>query len=228
MRRNITDLAIVLSRVDYQEKDRIITVLTENHGKLRAIARSVRSSKSRLAGGIELFAENELGLAEGRGELHTLTHSRMKRYFGNIAKDTEATMYAYECLKTVGKLTPENAGEEYYDDLVRLLTALDAHRIPLDQIRIWYGLKLLKTLGASPNLTTGPQGKPLSEGGRYQYDFDKHCFYTKPDGPYRADHIKLLRHLSRAGKPVEVMRLDDEITGSLQRLTSLLVSSHIK
>ncbi len=81
---DISDNAIVLGRIDYAERDRIITVLSENNGKQRAIAKGVRSSKSKLAGGIELFAENQLMFIKGRGELLTVTSSRMQTYFKNI------------------------------------------------------------------------------------------------------------------------------------------------
>ncbi len=227
MRANIIDKAIILSRTDYGEKDRLITVLTPNHGKLRAIAKSVRSSKSRLAGGIELFAENELGLVEGRGDLYTVTHSRMKRYFGDIARDLDRSMYAYECLKAINKLAPDHAGGDYYDDLSKLFAALSEDKVPFMQIKIWYGLKLLETMGASPNLITGPDGKKLTAGESYQYDFDKHCFYNASEGAYGADHIKTLRHLSTASQPKEIVGLDEKLAGSAEHLVTLEVKNHL-
>lgn len=217
----------MLGRTDYGEKDRIITVLTKSHGKIRAIAKAVRSSKSRLAGGIELFAENELGLAEGRGELYTVTHSRMKRYFGRIAGDIDATATAYDCIKAVNKLTPDHAGEEYYEILLRLLETLDESKVPLAQIRAWYGLKLLKNLGASPNLANDTGGHKFSQDDMYQYDFEKHGFYIKPGGPYGAAHLKVLRHLSGASKPVEIKGADEELNSRVAHLVELLVRDHL-
>lgn len=227
MRRSISDTAIVLARTDYGEKDRIITVLCAMNGKLKAIAKSVRSGKSRLAGGIELFAENELGLVEGRGDLYTVTHSRMKNYFGDIAKDLNKSMYAYECLKTINKLTPDGAGSEYYDPLSKLLDALCKSRVSLDQVRIWFGLKLLYNLGASPNFKTDSDGKSL-EVGQLQYDFDKHCFFAKSGGPYYVDHVKILRYLSAASRPVEIKQADEKLIAACERLVSLLLVEHIK
>ncbi|HEX5455919.1 MAG TPA: DNA repair protein RecO [Candidatus Saccharimonadales bacterium] len=227
MRQSISDKALVLARTDYGEKDRIITVLTKNHGKIRAIAKAVRSPKSRLAGGIELFAENELGLAEGRGELYTVTHSRMKRYFGRIASDIDATNMAYEYMKAVNKLTPDHAGEEYYDVLLKLFEALDESRIPISQINIWCGLEVLKNLGASPNLGADINGGAFSESGKYQYDFERHGFYAKPAGPYAAEHLKILRHLAAAAKPVEIKGTDDELNASVAQLVDILVKDHL-
>lgn len=227
MRQSISDMALVLARTDYGEKDRIITVLTRNHGKIRAIAKAVRSPKSRLAGGIELFAENELGLAEGRGDLYTVTHSRMKQYFGSIAGDINATDTAYECMKAINKLTPDHAGEEYYEILLRLFEALDESKVPLVQTRIWCGLKILDNLGASPNLLSDADGHKLNENDKYQYDFEKHCFYPRPNGPFTPEHIKVLRHLSRTSKPVEIKDLPDDISDPAEHLVTLLLSGHL-
>jgi len=51
---------LVLSRTDFGEADRIITVLTPDHGKLRLMAKGVRRMKSKLAGGIDLFTVSDL------------------------------------------------------------------------------------------------------------------------------------------------------------------------
>ena len=50
---------IVLTRVDYGEADRIITMLTPE-GKITLMVRGVRRIKSKLAGGVELFSVSEM------------------------------------------------------------------------------------------------------------------------------------------------------------------------
>jgi hypothetical protein len=61
----VTD-AIVLSRFDYGEADRIMTLFTPAHGKLKAIAKGVRRTTSRLGGALEPLAELRVALARGR------------------------------------------------------------------------------------------------------------------------------------------------------------------
>jgi len=51
-RRYTTD-AIVLSRFDYGEADRILTLITPGGGKIKAIAKGVRRQKSRIGGSLE-------------------------------------------------------------------------------------------------------------------------------------------------------------------------------
>ncbi len=72
---SFTDEGIVLRRVDYAEADRILTVLTREHGKVGVIARGARRSGSRLAGRTDLFSRCRMQLAAGRGELLLLTQA---------------------------------------------------------------------------------------------------------------------------------------------------------
>lgn len=221
MRKSISDLAIVLSRTDYGEKDRILTVLTSKHGKLKAIAKGVRSGKSRLAGGIELFAENELSFIEGRGDLYTITFSRMKKHFGDIAKDLDKSMYAYECMKSLSKNTPDGAGGEYYTYLANLLQALSLDNVPFEQIKIWYSLKMLEAQGTAPDFKKDAKGNDLSAVDSFEYDFDKQCFKPAKDGAYSAGHLKLLRYLQGSSKPKEI-KADENITETAGNLVRLI------
>src|SRR5215213_5054728 len=54
-RRYTTD-AIVLSRFDLGEADRVLTLITPTGGKLKAIAKGIRRPTSRLGGSLEPFA----------------------------------------------------------------------------------------------------------------------------------------------------------------------------
>src|SRR5215467_16323014 len=64
-RRYVTD-AIVLSRFDLGEADRVLTLITPHDGKLKAIAKGIRRPASRLGGSLEPFAELRVALARGR------------------------------------------------------------------------------------------------------------------------------------------------------------------
>lgn len=58
--------AIVLRRTNYGEADRILQLITPE-GRQSVMARGVRREKSKLAGGIELFAVSDVVLGEGKG-----------------------------------------------------------------------------------------------------------------------------------------------------------------
>ena len=62
-----SDEALVLSTVDYGEADRLVTLLTREHGKLTAFAAGARKSKRRFAGALEPYMRLRVHLVETRG-----------------------------------------------------------------------------------------------------------------------------------------------------------------
>jgi DNA repair protein RecO (recombination protein O) len=62
-----SDEALVLSTVDYGEADRLVTLLTREHGKLTAFAAGARKSKRRFAGALEPYMRLRVQLVETRG-----------------------------------------------------------------------------------------------------------------------------------------------------------------
>jgi DNA repair protein RecO (recombination protein O) len=65
--------AVVLRSIRYGEADRILHLYTPDHGRLGAIAKGARRSRSRFGARLEPFFEINLVLHEGRGDLHTVT-----------------------------------------------------------------------------------------------------------------------------------------------------------
>lgn len=196
--------AIVLSRTDYGEADRIVTVLTPDYGKLRLIAKGVRRVKSKLAGGIELFSVSSLTYIRGRGDIGTLVSSRLEKYYSSIVTDLDRTMLGYELIKRLNKVTEDQTEPEYFELLKEALEALDDHTISLPLIRYWFSARLLTLSGHSPNLHTDNTGKPLEPSQPYTFDHDAMAFGLHPAGRFGADHIKYLR-LSFAGSSPKLL-----------------------
>jgi DNA repair protein RecO (recombination protein O) len=65
--------AIVLRSIRYGEADRILHLFTPKHGRLGAIAKGVRRSRSRFGARLEPFFHVRLVLHDGRGDLFTVT-----------------------------------------------------------------------------------------------------------------------------------------------------------
>lgn len=190
MKQTVTT-GIVLTRTNYGEADRILTVLTPT-GKVRLLAKGVRKIKSRLAGGVELFSVSELTFLQGKSELHTLISGRLKQHFGNIVKDMNRTMFAYEALKTINKVLEDDADEAYFNLLEQTLEILDDVEAALDIIRMWFLAQLLSLGGYAPNLITDPSGKRLVESDLYAFSYDDMAFICG-HGNFSSRDIKLLR-----------------------------------
>ncbi|MFZ2495012.1 MAG: DNA repair protein RecO, partial [Candidatus Saccharimonadales bacterium] len=107
--------AIVLSRVNYGEADRIMQIITPEQGKLGVIAKGVRREKSKLAGGIELLAICDLTLHQGKGELAIVTSARLDTFFGHILEDYDRLQLAYFMLKDIAKAAEILSEPAFYD-----------------------------------------------------------------------------------------------------------------
>lgn len=215
---------IVLSRTNFGEADRILTILTPDYGRIRGIAKGVRKIKSKLAGGIELFSISQITFIQGKSEIYTLVSTRLHKHFGHIAKDIDRTMFGYEVLKLINKSVEDNAGEEYFMLLSHAMEGLDMLELPQPAIELWLSAQLLKLAGHSPNLSTDTGGAKLSAEGVYSFDIDKMAFVAREQGNYNANHIKLLRLGFGLQSPLGlgyVKDMDSVLPASLQLVMSM-------
>lgn len=216
--------AIVLSRTDFGEADRIVTILTPDQGKLRLMAKGVRKPKSKLAGGIELFSVSEITYIKGRGDISTLISARLTRHYGNIVKNIERVQLGYDLIKTLHRSTEDELEDEYYDLLEAGFKALDNHEIPADLICLWFAAQLLKYSGHMPNLTTDAAGHKLEADKAYIFDFDSMSFNPHPEGSFGADHIKFLR-LVFSGNSPQILNQIENSDELLQATLPLIINT---
>ncbi|MEO8863318.1 MAG: DNA repair protein RecO [Candidatus Saccharimonadales bacterium] len=215
--------AIVLSRTNYQEADRIITFLTSDNGKVRGLAKGVRRSRAKLAGGIEPLSINEIGFIKGRSELCTLTSARLQQHFGNIVSNMDRTMRAYALLKRINSVTEDNSGNEYFELASQTLKALDDPETDMLLIELWFDSQLLDISGHTPNLTHDRKDTPLKAGTRYMFDLESMIFDEHPEGNFSSTHIKLLR-LVRTHSLVSLERIsgiEDFVQPCLQLVSTM-------
>ena len=89
------------------EADRIITLLTRRHGRVRAVAKGVRRTKSKFGASVEPFSHVDLQLYAGR-ELDIVTQAEIMSPFGaTLAGDYGSWTAAQAIVETVERLTAE-------------------------------------------------------------------------------------------------------------------------
>ncbi|MDL2342257.1 MAG: DNA repair protein RecO [Patescibacteria group bacterium] len=214
----LTTQGIILSRTDFGEADKIITLLTPDHGKLRLMARGVRRAKSRLAGGVELFSVSDIVYIKGRGEIGTLISARLTAHYGRIVKDVNRTMLGYELIKQCHKVTEDEPEAEYFTLLEQSFQSLDDATVPLELIRFWYNAQLLRQAGYTPNLYTDSTDQTLTADQSYDFSYDDMLFVVNDRGRYQADHIKFLRLAFNGNVP----KLLHQVQGGAVLLPDLL------
>ncbi len=211
---------ILLRRVDYGEADRIVTFLTPTHGKVGAMVKGARKVKSKLAGGIELFSVSDITLLQGRKNLDQLISARLIIHYGDIIKNMDRTLYGYEILKIMDRVTEEASGVEHFEVLQQTMRALGDLSISLGVVKVWFGLRLLHSLGHMPELSVGED----VEKDKFLFDFEAMSFVRSQKGIYVEDHIKVLRLASKYG-PEVIQRVQgvDKLLPPLDNLLQRLV-----
>lgn len=184
--------AVVLRRTNYGEADRIIQLLTPD-GKKSVMARGVRKEKSKLAGGVELFAVADVVIHQGKGELGILTSARLVHFYRHILEDYDRLQFGYEAIRLVSRASEMVDEPEWYDVLFEVLKGLDAKSVSLALTQVWFYLQYAELLGAPLSLVNDTTGAPLEGSVRYIYDVSEKGLRRAENGDIDANHIKLLR-----------------------------------
>ncbi|HEX6462057.1 MAG TPA: DNA repair protein RecO [Candidatus Saccharimonadales bacterium] len=193
--RAVSVEAIVLRRVDYGETDRIVTILTPELGRISFLAKGVRKPSSKLAGGIEPLAIVEVTVRKGRGELWTLTSSRMNTFFDQILADYNRLQFAYVVLKKVQQAAETLQDAALYELLKVTLMNLHTKTIDRRVTEAWFRVQFISLLGHGLNLARDTNNEKLAEEKRYNFSVDDMAFVPIEQGQYQADHLKVLKLL---------------------------------
>ena len=93
MSRSLRTDAIVLRSIRYGEADRILHLYTPGHGRISAIAKGARRTRSRFGARLEPFFHLRMQLHEGRSDLRTVTSAETLDAHGPL-RDHAATLDA--------------------------------------------------------------------------------------------------------------------------------------
>lgn len=160
MARTYNDAGIVLRRTDLHDHDRLLTILTREHGKISAMARGVRKPTAKLAAHVDLFAVAEMSFVAGRGpEILIGAVRRPDSYFDD---GIEALAYASLLAEAADRfIEPSTPVSDLFDLLQQALQ--DLTHAPLRRVRaLWHLYLLLDWMGHAPLLERCVQcGTPL-------------------------------------------------------------------
>lgn len=225
------DEAIVLRTHKLGEADRIITLLTRRHGKVRAVARGVRRTSSKFGGRLEPFRHIDAQLIEGRSLAIVGQVAQLHAWSEAILVDYERYTAGEVMLETADRLV----GMEREPAVQQFLLLAGALRVlgegttdgprPAGMILDSYLLRALSVAGYAPALDvcascarTGPhEWFAPAAGGMV-------CVHCRVPGSARisADSLGLLTALLTGDWPATA-----EATSSAQRESSGLVSAFV-
>ena len=192
---------VVLSRIKLGEADRIVTILTQGSGKVRAVAKGIRRTKSKFGARLEPFTHVSLMLYRGRGALDTVAQAEIISSFRPLREDLALLTAGETMLEATDKVSEDH--ERNVRLFMLLLSGLRSLELmPVDPAAVAesFLLKLLSLSGFHPSLSAcavcgakNPDLFSAGQGGAVCVACAEHGA-----GPVSPDSLRLLAHLAGA------------------------------
>lgn len=145
------DHGVVLRTIRLGEADRIVTLMTEYHGKVRAVAKGVRRTKSKFGSRLEPLSHVAFLGWQGRSDLDIINQVEVVDSFRTVREDLDRVSAAMTMLEVVDQVSQERfATPRLYAMLVGALTALVGENSAM--IVPAFLLKVLALEGTAPEL----------------------------------------------------------------------------
>jgi DNA repair protein RecO (recombination protein O) len=199
------DHGVVLRTHKLGEADRIVVLLTETHGKVRAVAKGVRRTKSKFGSRLDPLSHVDLVLWQGRRDLDGVNQVEVTDSFRVVREDLRRMTCGLSLLEVADQISQErHADPPLYQMLVGALRALnDPARDPMLLAPAFF-LKALVLDGAGPELDrcVSCGGGDGDEDGLVAFDpveggtLCRSCRRGRPISP---EALVLLRAITRGG-----------------------------
>jgi len=220
------DEGVVLRTMRLGEADRIVTMVTKGHGKVRAVAKGIRRTKSKFGGRLEPLSHVSLLCWQGR-ELDIVNQAEVTDTFRAVREDLARVAKAYTLLEVVDQLAQErHASPRLYDMLVGALRALEADDAPL--LVPAFCLKVLALEGTAPVLDQCASCGALDdlvafdlvEGGAL-------CRTCRRGRPVSAEAFALMRRVLGGGLASALAEPDGPVVGEVTTVATEAMEVHL-
>ena len=152
--RSFKTEAIILRRVSFSETDRIVTLFTPKHGKLRCIAKGIKRIHSRKAAHLELFNQ-VYAFIIGAKTFGIITEVTPVRTFRKLRENLVGIAYVYKAVEQVDRLcAEEEVHMPVYRSLVNFLSFIEnSQEFKYAHLSEQFSRELLWDLGYLPKTT---------------------------------------------------------------------------
>jgi DNA repair protein RecO (recombination protein O) len=222
------DQAVVLRSWKLGEADRIISLHTHAHGKVRGVAKGVRRTKSKFGARLEPLSHVSIQLYRGRGDLDTITQVETVDRFVSLREDSDRFARAEAMLEAVDQVAQDREPDgELHIMLVRALRTLNQRDSAL--VVAAFFLKLLAHEGVRPELDVCVDCG--SAGPFAAFDFDDggvRCHDCRRGRPISDDAIHVMRRVLGGGLASVLDEPVGPATGEVDMLATALLEYHLE
>jgi DNA repair protein RecO (recombination protein O) len=220
------DEGVVLRTMRLGEADRIVTMMTKGHGKVRAVAKGVRRTRSKFGARLEPLSHVTMLCWQGR-ELDIVNQAEVTDTFRAVREDLARVAKAFTVLEVVDQLAQErHANPRLYDMVVGALRALNATDAPL--LVPAFCLKVLALEGSAPVLdecvscgaVDGLVAFDLVEGGVL-------CRSCRSGRSISPDALELIRRILGGGLASALAEPAGSLAGEVTDLATEAMEVHL-
>ncbi len=230
------DQAVVLRTWKLGEADRIVSLHTHDNGKVRAVAKGIRRTKSKFGSRLEPLSHVSIQLYRGRGDLDTITQVETISRFGSLRDDPERFARAEAMLEAVeGVAQDREPDRDLHVMLVKALATLELHKSHTSEkgeiglVVAAFFLKLLAHEGLQPQLDACHRcGTPEA---LVAFDFDEQgvlCRQCRRGRPVTEAVLDLMRRILGGGLASVLAEDSTPAAAELLALSTALLEHHLE
>lgn len=217
------DAAVVLHTHKFGEADRVVVMLSEENGKLRAVAKGVRKSGSRFGARLEPFSCIRVRLHCGRGEMYTVSGVEPEQQFPVIRQDYNRQLKSAQMVDVINRVTDDEIPHPgLYLLLRQALETLETTDSPL--LLAGFFWKVLAEEGLAPDVyscsvcgSSGPLNSyAVAEGGL-------RCQQHRGSATLTEESVEILSEILGGKLRQALARSETASVGELERLASKIV-----
>ena len=219
--------AVVLRSYKFGEADRIIVLLSQNSGKIRAVAKGIRKTTSRVGARLETLSHVDVQLYRGR-DLDTVRQVELIDTHTTMRVNLKRLEQGLSMVEAVDKLTPDREPVPHiYDMLSRALRSLNDAASPLIVGAFYW--KLLASEGVAPALDdcvrcgsdTELCALDMQEGGVL-------CQSCRSGAGVSESALDILRQISSGGLAAALALDESPAVREVNQLAMMLMEAHLE
>ena len=168
--------AIVLNKMDYGDSSKIVSLYTNDFGKISAIVKGARSSKSKIGRIVDLLNHIQIVLyKKDSREIQLITQADLISHFPRIKNDLEIFKHSSVILELIQSLIPEGEkNDKIFRGVIRILNLLELSKEQSGILLLKYILFFIKEIGFELQINSCSNcGNDLSLSRDYYFNFEK-------------------------------------------------------
>lgn len=146
--------AVILKCDNYRETSKIVTFFSKSHGKLKGIAKGVRTSKSKWGGALQSMAHVSIMFYyKENGGLYLISNAEHEKSFPGISDDFDKMQVGYRIIELINRTTAESQENgNLFALLTEALNSLNDATKNYVNVLFNFEFRLIKLLGYGMDL----------------------------------------------------------------------------